>query len=394
MRVLLIGQLPKEVGGKYTTGAAKVVYELSKQHVDGLSLFTFATNTPDDRARKNCSYSNQYIGFKKNILSVLLDVLGHPLRTWKEWRHYIRVDHQNALRYAFYKTSIVRAIKLTNPDLIHVNSISNVSPAKFATEGKTIPLLLTCHGVFYNGDIHDVKGREIYQGNLPLCDYFTGLTNESRYELTSLLGVSPCKYTIIPNGVDTTKFYYSEEWRNRIRQEMNVSTNTIVFITVASLQQRKGQLVFLKMLEQLNINYQYWLIGLGPDKEIIEAYVHNNHLESKVKLLGYQNSDDLFKYYSASDIYAHPSWKEGQALSEIEAYTTGLRAIVNKAVARTLVDNADNRQQYLVIDFDNIRPSMIIDWIMTKEINRASRSNYDWKNILERYFEVYKTMIS
>ena len=389
----MIGQLPKEVGGKYTTGAAKVVYELSKQHVDGLSIFTFSTNTPEKYAKKSSSYPNQYIGYKKDVLGLLIDFLCHPFRICREWRHYISVDHQNALRYSFYKTSIIRAIKLTKPDLIHVNSISNVSPAKFATEGKQIPLLLTCHGVFYNGDAHDVKGREIYQGNLPLCDYYTGLTDESRFELSNILGVPSEKYSIIPNGVDTTKFFYSEEWRTRIRQEMGADSNTKVFITVASLQERKGQMVFLKFLEQLNIDYQYWLIGLGPDKETIEAYICNHKLANKVKLLGYRNSEELYKYYSAADIYAHPSWKEGQALSEIEAYATGLRTIVNKAIAGTLVDRADNSQQYCIIDFENVQQSLITDWIMAKDIKRTSRSNYDWKNILERYYNVYKKMI-
>ena len=36
MRILIIGQLPKEIGGNYTTGAANVVYELSKQRDDGV----------------------------------------------------------------------------------------------------------------------------------------------------------------------------------------------------------------------------------------------------------------------------------------------------------------------------------------------------------------------
>ena len=394
MKVLMIGQLPKEAGGNYTTGAAKVVYELSKQNISGLELFLYSTNTPDYKAQKNCMYPNQYIGYKKDVLGIIKDVVLHPYRTIREWNHYRRVNRENPLRYAFYKTNIKRAIKVVKPDLIHVNSIGNVSATKFALEGAHIPILLTCHGIFYRGDADDEKGRVIYQGNLPMCDYYTGLTEESRHEFTDILGVSAEKYTIIPNGVDTTKFYYSEEWRNRIRKEFGVGNNTIVFITVASLQERKGQLAFIKVLEQLGIDYQYWLIGQGPDKEIIERYVNDHHLEGNVILLGYRNSDELYKYYSASDFYAHPSWKEGQALSEIEAYATGLRTIVNKAISGTLVEDADNHQQYCVIDFDNIQLDIITDWLFTDRVQRHSRSNFDWQIILRQYNDVYKTMLN
>ena len=393
MKILLIGQLPKEAGGNYTTGAAKVVYELSKQHVDGLELHLYATNAPDEKASRSSSYPNQYIGYRKTISGILSDVLLHPCRTIREWKHYKRVDHESVYRFAFYKSNISRAIKHVKPDLIHVNSIGNVSPTRFALEGKRIPILLTCHGIFYRGEADDVKRRDMYMGNLPLCDYFTGLTEEARHEFTDILGVPADKYTIIPNGVDTAKFFFSEEWRGRIRKEMEVAETTKVFMTVASLQERKGQLVFMKMLERLGIDYQYWLVGVGPDKEAIEQYVSEKGLSGKVKLLGYKNSDELYKYYSAADVYAHSSWKEGQALTEIEAYATGLRTIVNKAIAGTLVEDAGNSNQYCVVDFEDIKPESIKEWIYKETGQRVSRANYDWRIILEKYSEVYKALL-
>lgn len=394
MKVLMIGQLPKEAGGNYTTGAANVVYELSKQQIDGLEVYMYATNASEANIQKSCSFPNQYIGYRKDILGIIKDVVCHPIRTILEWKHYKTVDHQNPMRFAFYKTNIRRAIEIVQPDLIHVHSIGNVSPTRFAMEGKQIPLLLTCHGIFYRGDADDVKGRDIYQGNLPLCDYYTGLTEEARQEFTDILGVSPEKYSIIPNGVDTKKFFYSEEWRNSIRKEMSVKDNTKVFITVASLQERKGQLAFIKILEQLDCDYQYWLVGLGPDKEAIERYVAEHQLGEKVKVLGYRNSDELYKYYSAADIYAHPSWKEGQALCEIEAYTCGLRTIVNIAVAGTIVGDITDKYLYHVIDFENVQLRELTEWLQLPPTPRQSRSNYDWRSIMDRYGVVYKRIVN
>ena len=394
MKVLMIGQLPKEAGGNYTTGAAKVVYELSKQSVEGVTVYTYATNLTDTNAQKISSFPNQYIGYKLSILGVLRDVICHPLRTWREWRHYVNTDHQNPFRYAFYKVNMHRAIELTKPDLIHIHGIGVISTIQFAKEDKKIPLLLTCHGIFYRGEPSDVTGHDRYFGNLPFCDFYTGLTNDARHEFTDILGVPPEKYAIIPNGVDTSKFFFSDDWRSTLRHQMGVGENTIVFMTVASLQERKGQMAFMRILEQLDIDYQYWLVGIGPDKDNFEEYVSQRQIEDKVKMLGYINSDELYKYYSAADVYAHPSWKEGQALSELEAYATGLRTIVNKAVAGTLVGDPDDIRQYCIVDFDDVQLPKIREWLINNENERVSRANYDWKNIMERYCEVYKMMIA
>lgn len=393
MKILIIGQLPKEAGGNYTTGAAKVVYELSKQRVDGMNLYTFATNTPDEIAQKVSQYPNQYIGYKKDLSGLLKDIVCHPLRTYNEWSHYIRVDHQNPLRYTFYKINIRKAINEVRPDLIHVNSIGNVSPTHFAMEDKYVPLLLTCHGIFYRGETKDTKGRDIYQGNIPQCDYFTGLTDEARQEFTDILDIPPSKYSIIPNGVDTSKFYYSDEWRKKIRAKMGEEDNTVVFMTVASLQERKGQLAFIKILKQLDINFQYWLIGLGEDKENIDAYVKEHQLEKKVRILGYRDNDELYKYYSAADIYVHSSWKEGQALSEIEAYSTGLPTIVNEAIRGTLVDDPES-EHYCLVDFTSPDIETIKAWIVSrKDVERSSQHKYDWGNIMNSYAALYKKLL-
>lgn len=390
----MIGQLPKEAGGNYTTGAAKVVYELSKQHVDGIKMFTYATNASEQSVMSHCKYSNQYIGYKKIVWPILKDILLHPLNTYREWKHYISVDHESPLRYVFYKANIQRAIELVKPDIVHVHSIGNVSVTWFAIGDRKIPLLLTCHGIFYRGENNDAIGRDRYMGNLPLCDYYTGLTEESHHEFTDILGIPVEKYTIIPNGVDSSKFYYSEEWRKKIRMELNVGENCFVFLTVASLQERKGQLAFIIILEQLGIDYQYWMIGNGPDKERIDSYVNEHCLQNKIKQLGYHNSDDLYRYYSAADIYAHPSWKEGQALSEIEAYSCGLRIIVNKMISDTVIGDVEvEKENYYVVDFNNVCKEDIVSWIKRPSGERISKKQFDWQAIANAYAKVYELAV-
>lgn len=389
MRVLIIGQLPSE---NYTTGAANVVYELSRRYVDGVINYTFGTNISARRAAERSSYPNQYIGYKLLFLRIVFDWMFHPFRTARQWNHYRHVDHANPLRFAFYKVNIERAIRHVKPDIIHVNSIFNISSTRFALGCKKTPILLTCHGIFYRGDENDKVGRDRYIGNIGLANAYSGLTKESLAEYTHILGISKEFITIIPNGTNCDKFYYDEAKRKEIRSQMRVTDDTRILLTVASVQQRKGQFNFVKLLSLLHgIDYQYWIIGQGPDVPLIEQYIRSAGLEDNVKLLGYHNADELYGYYSAADIYAHVSDKEGQALCEIEARATGLRIIVNKKIAGTIPDL--NSGDYFILDMENTDNILLVNWINKHQLERKSYRSLDWQIIYRQYVDLYRSLL-
>lgn len=386
----MIGQLPIEAGGNYTTGAANVVYELSKTKVDGIALFTFGTNISNKNALKISSYPNQYLGYGYNIVSFLKNAIFHPILTVKQLQHFKKVDHESPLRYYYYLCNISRAITKVHPDVIHVHSIANLSATKFALGEQKIPILLTCHGIFYRGNSADKSRRDKWLGNIGFADAYTGLTQESKQEYEQYLGIDSTHVTVVPNGVNCSKFYYSLEARKTIRESMNLKDDCIVFITVASVQQRKGQYQFVKLLKKLKHPYQYWIIGKGEDESLIKHYISENGMEDNVKLFGFKEPKQLYQYYSAADIYAHVSEKEGQALSELEANATGLRTIVNKKIIGTIA-NDETSPSYFVLDFDHIDSKELIQWITNGICNqRNSNHSYSWSVIAEKYAQLYR----
>lgn len=394
MKVLMIGQLPVEAGGNYTTGAGNVVYALSQQKIEGFELFLYAKNTKQKIIDQRYGNKSIYYGYRFLIFDLIFSIIFHIPSFIKEWTHYIKYDHANPLRYTFYKINIQRVIRSVKPDIIHVHSAKDVSVTKFACKGYNIPILLTSHGIFYRGAASDIVRRDISIGNLPLCDYFTGLTKQSEDEFEKYLHVPKGKYSIISNGVDVNSFYYSEDERRKIRKIMNVTEDQIVFITVASLQERKGQLEFLKRIKDIKLPFQYWMIGKGNDEEAIFKYVEENHLQEKVKLIGYISNKDLYKYYSAADFYAHPSHMEGQALSEIEAYTTGLRIIVNKEVSETVVgDSHHDIDRYYIFETNKLDLVDLVRWIKDFCIVRKTYPQFSWGEIMKQYSEVYRMML-
>ena len=60
-KILIIGQLPSEVGGNYTTGVGNVVYELSKYELNDKQLFVFGSNIKSNVANKLNSLSSSKV---------------------------------------------------------------------------------------------------------------------------------------------------------------------------------------------------------------------------------------------------------------------------------------------------------------------------------------------
>jgi glycosyltransferase involved in cell wall biosynthesis len=384
IKVLLIGQLPKEVGGTYTTGIAKVVYELSKQKLDDVVYYMYATNCKYSVAQKLSEFPNQYSGYRYLLGRIAKNILTHPIRTLKEWKAY-RKSGDNPFRFELYKANFQAILNDVKPDIIHMNG-NGLAPLAFADVNPHVPIVLTCHGIF-----------ERYEDPQSLAklyaDYLTGLTDETWDEIHRYYCFTDnSKIRIIPNGVDTSKFYFSQTDRENLRRELGVGDSTKVFVTVASVQERKGQFLFVKIIEKLSNDYQYWIIGQGSDTDRIQQYCLERGLNGKVKLLGYINSDELYKYYSAADIYAHASTMEGQALCEIEAFSTGIKVLVNDKIKGTIAKSELAEGDYLMLDFEHPEYEKLTLWINNCH-ERKSIKSMDWGEVAKQYADWYKHIL-
>lgn len=394
-KILVVSQLPKEAGGTYTTGIARVMENLyQKDFGEGLELYWYFTNVPEKIASAKCAFNNQYNGYKIVPLQMVWNFISHPINTIKEWVHYKRIDGINPLRYDFYKVNFKKVLKKIKPDLIHLHG-AGVSPLYYANVKTKIPFLITFHGVMYNKeDETSWHFKPGYLATMQMVDYFTVLNHETKRKALSL-GMPEDKCTTIPNGVDSSRFYFSEEQREKLRIKYEVVGNTLVFMTTGLVIDRKGQYDFILALESLGIDYQYWIIGKGPDEQKIVDYISKHNLEHKVKLLGYIDGRELYKYLSAADVYAHVSTTEGQALSEIEAYAAGLRVIVRKEIAGTVIgDVKTDTDNYYVLDLNTVDNVGLKKWLNNGISTRISRGKFDWSEIARQYGDLYKRLLS
>lgn len=103
----------------------------------------------------------------------------------------------------------------------------------------------------------------------------------------------------------------SEEIKRLSHEGVIESEKQFTICSVGRLSEEKGFLRLLKIHKKLmedGYKYILWIIGDGPQREILELYIKENNLNNSVKILGYQKNP--YKYMDKCDLYVCPSYTE------------------------------------------------------------------------------------
>ncbi len=173
-----------------------------------------------------------------------------------------------------------------------------------------------------------------YHGYLPLYDKNKGtaffesidemifLTEDSSKTHKNYYNSLPCRFSVLHNGIDTSKFRIVETVKKeQFKKEFGVIDKKI-FVWCAQDRPKKGLFIILNVWKRIynqHKNVELWVIGT-PQKQNIRG----------VKFIGRIPNDDLPKYYQSGDVYLFPTLcQEGFGLSLIEAKHCGCYCIAS-----------------------------------------------------------------
>lgn len=130
-------------------------------------------------------------------------------------------------------------------------------------------------------------------------------------------------------GINVQRFKKNIEVRERLRRELNISSETVVFIFLGRLKREKGAFELFDAYNKIALqcpNSLLLIVGVDEEKIMDRLFEYKNLQENKnIVYYGYTNSpEDL---YNAADVYVLPTYREGFGLSILEASSTGLPII-------------------------------------------------------------------
>jgi len=144
------------------------------------------------------------------------------------------------------------------------------------------------------------------------------------------------KIHVVHNGVDSSVFYRDTSVREKVRKELGIKENEILFGVVANYNPIKGQDFFLNgaaALKNSNPALPFRVLLIGRPLDI--AFYHRLRnlsaeiqLEDKVLFRGH--TDRIAEIYSALDIFVLPSKREGFSRSLLEAMSAGLPVLATQ----------------------------------------------------------------
>jgi len=148
------------------------------------------------------------------------------------------------------------------------------------------------------------------------------LTHDSYKVHKQTYTVLPTKFSVLHNGIDTSKFHkITPEKKADLKRELAI-TNKKVFVWCSQDRPKKGLDFILDVWKRINKEENdSILLVIGANREIkIDG----------VSFLGRIPNNELPKYYQIADCYLFPTlWHEGFGLSLIEALHCGCYCIAS-----------------------------------------------------------------
>lgn len=136
--------------------------------------------------------------------------------------------------------------------------------------------------------------------------------------------------TYVPGvGVDMEKRTFSEETREKKREELGIPQNAFLITCVAEFTINKNQITVIRAIEELaDPNIYYVMCGIGEKKAELEQYVAERQLGEHIKFAGFCR--DIHEILYASDCFVLSSLREGLSVALMEAMAAGLPVVCGK----------------------------------------------------------------
>jgi glycosyltransferase involved in cell wall biosynthesis len=193
------------------------------------------------------------------------------------------------------------------------------------------PLVVTAHG----GDVYDLPLRDRWYNSLAryvLTEADQVITvSKFNAEKLLLLGVSPKKLHVIPNGYDETLFKPFS--MTKAREKLALPVSKKILLSVGNLVDQKGHVYLIRAMSLVlreRKDVLLIIVGSGPLKELLQSMVKKYRLEDHVIVAGGKRHEEIPIWINASDIFILPSLKEGFPTVIPEAMACGKPIVATK----------------------------------------------------------------
>jgi len=236
----------------------------------------------------------------------------------------------NLVQTAQALAQLIDLIQETKPDVVHGFLYRGIEFCRRAKKRIPFRLVTTPH---YDLSKKNFFMRLVDRGLKDADDISCAESEQTAQFLIQKQHYAKEKVRLVCNGVDRNYFRPpTDAERQAARKQLGFTEKNTVFCCVARLSAEKNHLVLLQSFAALyakNPAARLVLVGDGPEKSVLEAFLAKNGLKRAILLVG--EVKDVRPYLWAADVFVLPSAVESLPLALLEAGSCGLPAVVSRA---------------------------------------------------------------
>ena len=192
---------------------------------------------------------------------------------------------------------------------------------------------------------------EVLEKDYARMDYIAAVSDQCAETFNSI-------FPNLKNRVITIENVLSRDYINKEANRYDVSDEMLLDGSIKLLT--VGRFSYPKKMEEIpeicrriresGLNVKWYLIGFGPDEQLIRKKINEAGMESHVILLGKKTNP--YPYMKACDLYIQPSRYEGNCVSVHEAQVLGKTVIITNYP--TAQSQLHNNEDGVIVPLDNV----------------------------------------
>lgn len=297
-----------QVFGKLNRGGAETMLMNLYRQIDKDAInFDFVKHTEEE-----CAYDNEIYSLGGKIYSIPRYKVYNHFQYKRAWNKFFQEHREFDIIHCHVRSTASIILKIAKK-----YGLITIAHSHSTSSGKGILAII----------------KNILQYRIRyIADYFIGCSKKSAEWLFGKNIVNSDKCLILNNAIDTKKYLYNEETREKIREEFNISKDEKVIGNVGRFSEVKNHKFLIQIFEELckKDNYKLILIGEGELKTEIEELVKKKNLADKVIFTGVRK--DINELVQAIDIIVMPSIYEGLPVTLVEAQAASLPCLITDTI--------------------------------------------------------------
>lgn len=267
---------------------------------------------------------------------------------------------------------ILKICRNNDINIIHAHLEKPILGALLASFFCDVKVIVHEHGPVFRKGYRYTVYRALLRLLRNRVSSFIAVSNSTAKQLTTRVGVSPERISVINNAVDREKFTANPQKRIDIRKQLSIKDNDIVIGFLGRLSNVKGVDTVINAMPDLlkqNPDYLFLVLGQGPELDSLKSLAGKLNVIDRVKFLGFR--EDASEIMNSFDIGVVPSRQEPFGIVALEFMSMHI-PLVSSAVDG-LAELVIDRETAMVTEANNSKQiSDCID-MLTKDKQLSDR---------------------